>query len=318
MEYELDTFKERLGRFIKGDDSALDVYKYRISADVSLAPVFPEEVQTKVNKLIHFKEGETLELSKNILKLISKPYDKEHEEYVRFKFFKYDLAFVNTCRLLRINNITTKERLFFLTAIELAKKWKGARTKSKLILNTVANIISMAEILTNDVWCEHKSKIQSERYFDATTLDSKSSRALKYKFCTATIERVRNVFETKFGKVCSDIEIRRWLDGQIVKYIVEYALRMWNGLSKEDILKNIYNEFKVNLCEKTLQNHKGEIVRFKYKKSTKTENQKNKEKEKEEYIREQIELYGKQWKKHVEERYITWYKRHKELFIKPE
>lgn len=315
MKYDIDIFKERLERFLKGDDSAIAMYKYRISANVSLEPVFPEEVQTKVNKLIHFKEGETLEISKNILKLISKPYDKEHEEYVRFKFFKYDLAFVNTCRLLRINSITTKERLFILTAVELAKKWKGARTKSKLKLDTVANIISMAEILSNDVWGEHNAKTQSERYFDATTLDSKSTRALKYKFCTATVERVKDTFETKFGKVCSDIEIRRWLDGQIVKYIVEYALRMWNGMSKEDILKNIYNEFKINLCEKTLQNHKGDIVRFKQKKST---NQKNKEKEKEEYIREQIELYGKQWKKHVETKYITWYKRHKDLFFKHE
>lgn len=315
MKYEIDTLKERLEHFLKGDDSALAMYKYRISSNVSLEPNFPKEVQTKVNGLIHFKEGETLEISKNILKLISKPYDKEHNEYACFKFFKYDLAFVNICRLLRINSITTKERLFILTAVELAKKWKGARTKSKLKLNTVSNIINMAEILTNDVWCEHKSEIQSERFFDATSLDSKSTRALKYKFCTATIERIRNAFETKYGKVCSDIEIRRWLDGQIVKYIVEYALKTWTNLSKEDILKNIYNEFRVNLCEKTLQNHKGKIGRFKQKKSTK---QKNKEKEKEEYIRQQIELYGKQWKKHVEERYITWYKRHKELFAKPE
>lgn len=311
MEYNIDTFKERLERFLKGDDSALAMYKYRVSANVSLEPVFPEEIQTKVNKLIHFKEGETLELSKNILKLISKPYDKEHEEYVRFKFFKYDLAFVNTCRLLRINCITSKERLFCLTAIELAKKWKGARTKSKLKLDTVTNIINMAEILSNDVWCEHLNEKHSERFYDAITLDTKSNRALKYKYCADTIERIKEHWKTKFGKDASDINIRKWLDGQIIKYVVEYALSKWGEMSKKDILKHIYEEFNIMLCEKTLQNRKGNINRFA---NSKTEKQANKEHNRFEHIKKLIEEYGKHWRKHAEQKDITWYKRHKDLF----
>lgn len=311
MEYNIDTLKERLERYLKGDDSALAMYKYRVSADVSLEPKFPDEVQAKVNALIKTKEGEILKISKNILKLISMPYDKEHEEYVRFKFFKYDLAFVNTCRLLRINNITSKERLFCLTAIELAKKWKGARTKTNIKLNTVTSIVNMAEILSNDVWCEHKNEKHSERFYDATTLDTKSNRALKYKYCTATIERIKEHWKTKFGKDSSDINIRKWLDGQIIKYVVEYALSKWGEMSKKDILKHIYKEFNIMLCEKTLQNRKGNINRFA---SAKSEDQINKEHNRFEHIKKLIEEYGKHWRKHAEQKDITWYKRHKDLF----
>lgn len=311
MEYNIDTLKEQLERYLKGDYSALAMYKYRVSADVSLEPKFPDEVQTKVNVLIKTKEGETLKISKNVLRLISMPYDKIFGEYVRFKFFKYDLAFVNTCRLLRINNITTKERLFCLTVVELAKKWKGARTKTNIKLNTVTSIINMAEILSNDVWCEHKNEKHSERFYDATTLDTKSNRALKYKYCKATVERIKEHWKTKFGKDSSDINIRKWLDGQIIKYVVEYALSKWGEMSKKDILKHIYEEFNIMLCEKTLQNRKGEIVRFA---SSKTEKQANKENNRFEHIKKLIKEYGKHWRKYAEQKDITWYKRHKDLF----
>ena len=311
MEYNIDTLKERLERYLKGDDSALAMYKYRVSADASLEPKFPDEVQAKVNKLIKTKESETLKLSKNVLKLISMPYSKKFGEYVRFKSFKYELAFVDACRLLRINNITTKERLFYLTVVELAKKWKGARTKTNIKLNTVSSIINMAEILSNDVWREHLNEKHTERFYDAITLDSKSNRALKYKYCTATIERIKKQWKTKFGKDFSDINVRRWLDGQIINYVVEYALSKWGELSKKDILKHIYEEFNIILCEKTLQNHKGNINRFA---NAKTEKQINKEHNRYEHIKKLIEEYGKKWKKQAETKDITWYKRHKDLF----
>lgn len=311
MKYNIDTLKEHLERYLKGDDSALAMYKYRVSANVSLEPKFPGEVQAKVNKLIKTKKGETLKLNKNVLRLISMSYNREYGEHVRFKFFKYDLAFVNTCRLLRINNITTKERLFCLTAVELAKKWKGARTKSRLKLNTITNIIGMAEILSNDVWGEYSNEKHSERFYDAITLDTKSNRSHKYKYCTATIERIKEQWKTKFNNESSDINIRTWLDGQIINYVVEYALRKWGELPKKEILKRIYEEFNIMLCEKTLQNHKGDINRFA---NTKTEKQINKEHKRFEHIKKLIKEYGKKWKKQAEQKDITWYKRHKDLF----
>lgn len=312
MKYDTDTLKERLQSYLSGDGSALSAYKYRASASVPLEPCFPEEVQKKVGKLI--KDGETLQLSKNVLRLVPMPFSATYGEYTPFKRFKYDIAFTNTCRLMVINRITGKERLLCLTAVELAKKWKGARTEYKTKLNTPSSIISMAEILSNDVWSERNATMQSRRFYDATTLDSKSARALKYKYCRATIERIKKSFTEQYEKPFSDIQIRRWLDGQIVSHVVKYAIKQWGCMAKAEILDRIFSTFRIRINEDTLLRHAPLGTTLARKKTEKSSKQKNKEKERYSKIKKLIQRYGKQWRKKADTRDITWYKRHKDLF----
>ena len=307
MKYDIDILRQQLDNFLNGNESALDMHKYLISIPLE-ETTFPPEVKEKISKFIHFKKedddskkkGETIALNKNVLRLVSSPYDDEKQKYVSFDSFDYDIAFVNTCRLLRINGIAYKEKLIELTAVELAKKWKGTKTSFGL-LDNANTIIALAETLANDVWTEHNKDKKSKRYHDAATPDGKNIHALKFKYDKETIKRIKKGWKEDLNNDSTDIKIMRWLDSQIVKIIVDYSIEKWRDLTREKIIENIKETFGLKISERTLLKHGKNKI-------------KDKNEDRIENIKKLMNDYGKKWKKHADEKDITWYKRHRKLF----
>lgn len=279
MEYNIDTLKEQIGRYLRGDDSALSMYKYKYCIEKPKVPSFPGSIYYKVANLIKFDDDETIFINKDCLHLIDMKWDVDEKEYSLFTKFKYDLVFVNTCRLYRINNITSKERLFALTAVEIAKKWKRAKYGT-IELDNADRILSVAETVSNDVWNEAIKEKSSQRYYDATTLDSPKKNKLKFKYCKKTIDRLKSDWYGRYGEEKSSLEIMKWLDGQIIKFCCEWAIKECKDEPKENIVNKIKDTIGIKLSEKTIQKHRDKVAglkRFKHKKRTKSKNQITKE-----------------------------------------
>ena len=308
MKYNVDTLTERLGRFLDGDDSAISVYKYRTSYKVDLVPKFDPPLYSQICHLVHFEDEEVVTINKSVLSLLEKPWSNERKDYVYFSKFDYDKVFVNTCRLQRINGITDKDRLACLTAVEIAKKWKYTKYYS-VRLNNANDIVEVASIVAEDVWNEYTKEVMSQRYFDATTLDSPKPNRLKFKYCKKTVERIKSEFETRYDKEFSGLEVRKWLDGRMIDIVVRHYIKKYPDSTKEDIRNHILNEVGIKVSEKSIQ--KKNEKRFNHKKS---DEQSTKENERALYIQELIKKYGKQWRQFADAKDIQWYKRHRELF----
>ena len=305
MKYNVDTLNKRLGRFLDGDDSAISVYKYRTSYKVDLVPKFDPALYSQICHLVHFDDEEVVTINKSVLSLLEKPWSNERKYFSKFD---YDKVFVNTCRLQRINGITDKDRLACLTAVEIAKKWKYTKYYSTR-LNNANDIIEVASIVTEDVWNEYTKETPSQRYFDATTLDSPKPNRLKFKYCKKTVERIKSEFETRYGKEFSGLEIRKWLDGRMIDLVVRHYIKKYPDSTKEEIRNHILNEVGIKVSEKTIQ--KKNEKRFKHKKS---DEQSTKENERALYIQKLIKEHGNKWRQFAESKDVRWYDRHKGLF----
>ena len=316
-----ETLKFSIKEYFRGDDAAFDEYKYRYCVECDNSPKFSPELYNKVQSLIKFDDGETLFLNIENLCLFNLKWSVEFDEYITFPTLDYEQLFVNTCRLLRINNITDKERLIMLTAVEIAKKWKRAKFAGSHI-DTPEKVLRIAEMVSDDVWSEANKTKSSQRYYDATTLDSPKKNKLKFKYCKQTIDRIKNDWYDRYGEEKSSLEVMKWLDGQIIKFCCEWAIKKWKNEPKENIVKNIKDNIGIKVSEKTLQKYREnieEVKRFQHKQCKqhkphkKTNEQMNKEQNKIEEAAYKIyklkQTYGDKWKRYVDPGTKSYYYR---------